>query len=355
MEGSLPGEVPDSDGELAPPPRDETQQIKEEAPAKGLIPGMTKRMATRDLEMARVAAMPLFQRWAYHLITWPGFETFMGLVVIANGALIGREITYKSAIPLGCDESCKCEAKTPCVAVPEWIYFVNYGLLGVYVVEVALHLFVFRLEALHNSWVIFDLLLVVLGVTEVAISEAVDTSVLKTMMIVRWLRLARLARMARVFAQFKDLWTLVQGLLNTCKPLVATFVLTAGLFYIFACLGMELIHISTDLGMDHPYNDAVSYQYRHLMDAGMLMMQVASFDSIAGVYRPLTHQNMFILLYFWAGILICSVSLMNMITAIIVEGSMANAAEDKEVAKAQAEAKKKKTNGKTEDIIPRIG
>jgi len=326
----------DMDGE------NEKARLKEQtelAAAGGGKAGMMK-LAAKKLNLE---SMSPFRRWTFYLITWPGFDTIMGLVVVGNGITIGLETVYKSRIPLGCDEECKCESQIPCVAVPSWVRLVDYAFLGSYTIELGLRFVVFQRETLRNPWVRFDFFLVFVGLIDVIVSVVGrGAAVLKQMMLLRMLRLARLARMLRLMAQFANLWTLVQGLLLTFVPLVWTLVVTSILMFIFAVLGMEIFDINMDLPLNHPFNVAVQYEFRHFMDAGMLMMQVASFDNICGVYRPMTKQSTPIFLFFWLAILIFSIALMNLITAIIVEGSMSMAAQDKEVAKMLLASKKKK-------------
>eukprot|EP00913_Durusdinium_trenchii_P014936 g14010.t1 len=141
-------------------------------------------------------------------------------------------------------------------------------------------------------------------------------------MLVRLLRLARLARALRLMVQFQTLWQLVQGLFHSIGTILWTFLLVMLLMYIAAVTGMELIKVDTDLPVNHPYNAAAAACFRDTMDAILTLLQVFSFDSIGGIYKPLAKQNWFCFVYFILAMLILSIALMNLVTAVMVNSSL---------------------------------
>eukprot|EP00933_Yihiella_yeosuensis_P081106 TRINITY_DN94648_c0_g1_i1.p1 TRINITY_DN94648_c0_g1~~TRINITY_DN94648_c0_g1_i1.p1 ORF type:complete len:357 (-),score=61.72 TRINITY_DN94648_c0_g1_i1:130-1119(-) len=141
-------------------------------------------------------------------------------------------------------------------------------------------------------------------------------------------------------SQFQTLWALVQGLLY-CVPILAwTFLLVMILIYLFAVMGMEFIQVDPDLPQDHPYNVAVQENFSDLGDAIMILLQCFSLDSIAGVYRPLVKHRVILFFYFMSVILLLSIALMNLVTAIMVDSSMDQANADKDTIKALESARK---------------
>ncbi|CAL1150064.1 unnamed protein product [Cladocopium goreaui] len=114
------------------------------------------------------------------------------------------------------------------------------------------------------------------------------------------------------------------------------------LMYIAAVTGMELIKVDQELPVDHPYNAAASLCFRDTMDAILTLLQVFSFDSIGGIYRPLVKQNVFCFVYFVLAMLILSIALMNLVTAVMVNSSLDQASQDKEAKKAWEAARKAK-------------
>lgn len=71
----------------------------------------------------------------------------------------------------------------------------------------------------------------------------------------------------------------------------------------------------------------------------MTMLAFVSSDSISAVYAPLCMVRPPLIIFFILVILTVSVSLMNLVTAILVEGALANAANDKELSRHDLKAK----------------
>merc|ERR1719217_1385579 len=57
-------------------------------------------------------------------------------------------------------------------------------------------------------------------------------------------------------------------------------------------------------------------------------------DSIGSVYTPLVHKSPYLIAYFMCFLIVVSVSLMNLVTAVIVDGALEQSRQDKEVQKA---------------------
>merc|ERR1719160_471030 len=66
----------------------------------------------------------------------------------------------------------------------------------------------------------------------------------------------------------------------------------------------------------------------------LTLIQFVMVDSMAEIYWPLVHQNPALMIFFVAIIMVVPISLMNLVTAVIVEGSLEQATQDREVAKA---------------------
>eukprot|EP00931_Biecheleriopsis_adriatica_P060916 TRINITY_DN3659_c0_g1_i1.p1 TRINITY_DN3659_c0_g1~~TRINITY_DN3659_c0_g1_i1.p1 ORF type:complete len:650 (-),score=131.16 TRINITY_DN3659_c0_g1_i1:99-2048(-) len=280
----------------------------------------------------------------FRLISWWGFDAVVGLVIICNGVTIGMQTHYKVGVPLGCTESCKCDRpEAVCELIPPWVETLEFIFLAVYIIELFLRIFVFGCGVFSSRWVQFDAFLVLSAIVDTTLTQVqLDQEVLAQIMLVRMARLARLARAVRLIVQFQTLWQLVQGLMHSVSTLLWTFVMVMVLIFIFAVLGMELIKADLDLPLDHPYNVIAIDHFRSLADAIMILIQAFSWDSISAVYRPLVKHRWGLVFYFAAVLLILAVALMNLVTAIMVEGSLAQGEEDKEIKKALAAVKKKK-------------
>lgn len=286
-----------------------------------------------------------WRRPFYAIVVWPGFDSFIGIIILLNGMTIGFDTQAKAQIPIGCDENCNnCpNPNTVCLVTAPWVGYLDLVCYGIYIAELILRFISFGFSCLKSNWVKFDMFLVATATFDLILTmTALDIEFLKQVMLVRLLRLARLARLVRLVVQFKTLWKLVSGLMSCANTLFWTFLLISILSYIAALFGMDMITYDLSLPADHPYNLAVVENFGALDDAMFTLMQLFTFDSIGTIYRPLIQQRPLLFFYFMTVLLVLSIALMNLVTAIMVEGALAIAEEDKEVRKTYEQARKKR-------------
>lgn len=118
------------------------------------------------------------------------------------------------------------------------------------------------------------------------------------------------------------------------KTLLWTFVLLAAMIYMFALFGMEFVTVDLTIPLEHPYNVAALENFRGLNNAALFLLQAFSWDSIGAVYRPLIRHNFANFFYFMIVLLVNSIALANIVTAIMVEGALQQGNEDREAKKA---------------------
>jgi hypothetical protein len=117
------------------------------------------------------------------------------------------------------------------------------------------------------------------------------------------------------------------------------FLIMIALIYVFAVLGMELIRVVPDFG--YAYEDIANARFGSLGTAMMTLTQFMFLDNMVNVYFPLMLARPELGLYFFTFILLGSVSLMNLVTAIMVESSLRQAKDDQEAQKAWENLKRK--------------
>merc|ERR1712232_1402609 len=107
----------------------------------------------------------------------------------------------------------------------------------------------------------------------------------------------------------------------------------SGITYAFALCGMQIFP-PRDLNTDTEFNAAAVAHFGSLMDTMLIWLQLLTLDSAAAFYRilivdgemPLT-ASVYVITY----IMVVSIATMNLVTAVMVEGAMQQAAEDKEL------------------------
>eukprot|EP00931_Biecheleriopsis_adriatica_P019401 TRINITY_DN13229_c1_g1_i1.p1 TRINITY_DN13229_c1_g1~~TRINITY_DN13229_c1_g1_i1.p1 ORF type:complete len:575 (+),score=119.80 TRINITY_DN13229_c1_g1_i1:99-1823(+) len=263
------------------------------------------------------------------IIGMPAFDYVMGLVILTNSVLVGVEAQL--SIEYGDDEAKK---KFPGAVL-------DVCFILIYIIELCLRLAANGLTNFRDSWFIFDFFLVCLGcLTNMVLPLLVlifdltlDKGPLGFILVIRSVRLLRLIRALRMLKIFRTVWRLVFGLLTSGNAMMSTFFLLLLTLYIFACAGIELITKDEHLATHPDTAYIVSYHFGSLQRTLLTLMAFVCADSVAGVYAPLIIERPLLIVYFVGLLLMVSVALMNLVTAVLVEGALNNAAADKEVAK----------------------
>lgn len=278
-----------------------------------------------------------FLRWhALSLLSSQRFDMSIGFVILANSISIGVESSFDlQGKDLGAFEK------------------MEHVFLAVYSLELFLRFFAQGLNCLRSGWVIFDLVLVGMGVISTWVvtpimGKGAMADELGPLMVLRVMRLLRLARAVRLLVQFKTLWMLVRGLLSSAGTMIYTFSLIALILYVYACLGMELITKNPLALEDESFREAVEDHFSSIPHSMLTLTQFVTLDSAASIYKPLIRKDPFMLTaYFMSFILVVAVSLMNLVTAVIVEGALEQGKADREVQQAYELAKVK-------ELLPRV-
>jgi len=260
-----------------------------------------------------------------------GFDVFIGIIILINSVFIGVET----------------EMNLRGITASK-VWYMEYVFAVIYVIELGLRFFAHHLRCLNNNWVVFDCFLVLIsffsiGADIVAYNQGLEESAGGSLQVVKMLRLTRLLRTVRLIAQFRMLWLLIRGLLSTVSLMVNTVFLMGLVLFVYACIGVELIAKDEDLMSDEFYAE----RFDSFPSIMLTLFQIVWFDDASKIYYRLVKQRAFLLLYFLSFIMMVSVALMNLLTAIVVEGSFEQARNDREVA---AQSKKRLLT----QVLPRI-
>jgi len=169
-----------------------------------------------------------------------------------------------------------------------------------------------------------------IAILEQVLSVAVAGSAGQQIMILRLLRLFRLVRTFRMIKQIRSIWRLVYGLMNSSETMVAAFALLGLVLYVFGVLALQVISSDPALLGDPETQILIEDRFSSLGMTMMTLTQFVTVDSIASVYLPLIRQNPWLMFYFVPLILVVSISLMNLVTASLVEAALEHARQEKE-------------------------
>lgn len=266
-----------------------------------------------------------------HLLTSWKFDAFIGICICINSVMVGV------------DQQFRLEGRSADDPAVQAMTIMEQMFLTVYTVELAMRFFSLGLSCLSDHWVKFDLVLVILGIVNSWVLEQLmnDRDTLGPLMVLRTGRLLRLARTVRLLVKFQVLWMLVRGLLTSACTMLYTLVVLIVILYIFSCIGFELITNSSLRQKDPEFDAIVSEWFPEHFCIMLTLLQFVCLDSVGQIYRPLIIDQFHLLVYFTGIILVVPIVLMNLITAVIVNGFIEQAEQDKDQMASHEEHKRR--------------
>eukprot|EP00746_Dinoflagellata_sp_MGD_P142699 gnl/MRDRNA2_/MRDRNA2_75631_c0_seq1.p1 gnl/MRDRNA2_/MRDRNA2_75631_c0~~gnl/MRDRNA2_/MRDRNA2_75631_c0_seq1.p1 ORF type:complete len:768 (+),score=161.93 gnl/MRDRNA2_/MRDRNA2_75631_c0_seq1:86-2389(+) len=308
------------------------RSFKEPPARKSRYTGDARRTTMRNVSSTSYTSSLRYAEFVRNMkaiLLSPKFDAAVGVVIVLNSISIGLEMSYE------------LEGKDTAL-----LEMVEHVFLLVYMGELGMRFFCYGVYCLRNPWVAFDFVLVVTGVITSWIIVPIVGSLpagVGPLMILRVMRLFRLARAIRLLVQFKVLWMLVSGLLGSVGTIMYTFCLVSLITYVWACVGIELItkHQLAKGPDDDPFVAAVNTHFSSVPQTMLTFNRLLFVDSACDIYTPIVKGDKRLLLYFMLYTAVVSVALLNLVTAVIVEGALEQAEQDKEMQLAHEEQKKK--------------
>jgi len=187
---------------------------------------------------------PEFQTWSTprqqlaNLVESRKFDAIIGAVIAANCIVMILET----------DERASCADPESSACISGMILYTVFGnlFLAVYMVELGMKVYVYRLEFPQSSWNLFDLFIVALSL----VSE-VFGNLLPGISIARVFRAIRLAKVFRVLMVYKELYMIIFGFMSAMKAIIWASLLLFFLLTIWAIFAVELLHpVARDLAAE---------------------------------------------------------------------------------------------------------
>ncbi|CAE7268119.1 NaCP60E, partial [Symbiodinium pilosum] len=272
----------------------------------------SRRPEMRELPPLSEGIWPVVHALCKNIILSQWFECAISLVIVANSVLIGIE----SQLSLSGEGI-------------HWADQAEIGFLVIYTLEIAIRATALRWLVFRDGWFIFDFVLVISSFIEQAVSLSTGGSD-QQIMIMRLLRLFRLVRTFRMIKQIRSVWRLVYGLMNCGETMLSAFALLGLVLYVFGVLGLKIIREDPVLLANVETRLILEDRFSSLGVTMMTLTQFVTVDSIANIYLPIIRLNPWLSLYFTLLILVVSISLMNLVTATLVEAALEHARQEKE-------------------------
>ncbi|CAK0819850.1 unnamed protein product [Prorocentrum cordatum] len=286
------------------------------------------------------------RQFCLDLVSHPLFDMVMSTVIVLNSVCIGAELTMQPS---------------PDSGTPETRFFfviLKTIFLIIYVVELACRFCGSGTRCLRRAWVKFDFVLVVvcvidswfLPVVALIIGKSV-TQLLPGILFFRIFRLARVARALRLFAQFRSLWMLVSGLSSSFIVLVNIFLVLLVTIFVFSCVGVEVITNHSKGSAEGNFKDLVDQYWSSLPTIMLTLVQLTTLDAASAIYTPMIHEDSWLVLFFMPFLLLVSVILMNLITAVTIDAVRENLKNDHETQRLWSEHRMQELRPKLRNIF----
>jgi len=231
-------------------------------------------------------------------------------------------------------------------------------------VELVLRAIVFNWSFWCDQENHLDIFLVILSVLNTWIlgPAGIEADFLRKASVLRILRLVRIAKSFR--RQFKEMWQLLQGIVDSFETLVWTYVMMNVVLYFFAVLAtvlfskMELFDIDEeqkkDASLRRVYEDAkliIDEKFENVLKSMLTLFQIMTLDSWSDIMRPLMAVHAWCVIFFIVFITVSVFLLMNLITSVIVTQAFENGKADEAEKAADLEAEKERTVKELKDMF----
>ncbi|MCC5871379.1 MAG: ion transporter [Gammaproteobacteria bacterium] len=219
-------------------------------------------------------------------------------------------IIMLNAITLGLETSTFVQARAGGLLLR-----VEQVVLAIFVVEIAIKLYAFRLRFFTSGWNVFDF--VIVGIALVPASGPLAI-----------LRAFRILRILRLVTKIARLRHLVESLIRALPSIGWIVVLMLMVFYIFGVMGTKL------------FGEQFPAYFGHLGASLYSLFQIMTLESWSqGIARPVMAEFPFAWLYFLSFILITVFTVLNLFIGIIVNTMQEKHFEEEELRRSEMESR----------------
>lgn len=259
---------------------------------------------------------PIGRKKLYKLITHPLFEAICGLIILFNMVLVVFET----------------DASQQEGPPPFWIQVMTNMLLGVYSMELAVKLYVYRVDFFYEMWNVLDFFIV--GVDVVFLFIALIVSKLPSISILRVFRLVRLARAFKAAKSFHELHSLLRACACALKAIFWGMVMMILTLTVWGILAVQLIHpINKEIAVKKPWLyegcDRCPRAFATVFDSILtIWKQIVAGDSWGTLCEPIIEQETWTFMFFMLVFVTVALTMLNCILAVVVEAGAAAAQAD---------------------------
>jgi len=287
---------------------------------------------SKAFAIARSYKAPL---WAKRIMTGHRMEYFFGILILANGIMIGLET--------------ELAARDVAEGHPKEFFYTDLFFVLVFAVELALRLTNegirrFYCKSDNRTWAYIDTFIVAVSILQLGLEIKMRTmdsnldtfrgaSSLRALRIVRLLRLVRILRFTRLMHFARALRTMVHQLLSTLKSLFWAVLLLMMIIYLFAILFTQAVTAHAhDVFQDGATFEEMEslQQYWKSIPVSMLSLYMAITGGInwKEVIEPLSEVGTVYTAIFIGYIILAQLAVLNILTGVFCQNAIESAAQD---------------------------
>ncbi len=226
-----------------------------------------------------------------------GFRNFIMTLIVFNAITLGLETyPYEGAW------------------FTTWLPIMDRVIVGVFVVEILLKLFVYRHRFFLNGWNWFDLAVIIISILPAAGGFSV-------------LRALRIVRAFRLFSVMPDLRKVVEALLRAIPGMGAVIAVLGLMFYVSAVMATKF------------FSESNPERFGSLGESAFALFQVMTLEGWAtDVALPVMEFHPWAWIFFLVFIVLTSFAVLNLFIAIIVDSLQAKHFDEEEARDLEADA-----------------
>jgi len=261
---------------------------------------------------------------ARDIVMHKSFETAMAILILSNCMVIGWQ----------------AELRHPEGAVKAINMLLEHVFTLAFLVELVLRSLVYNWTFWFDKENHLDIFLVFLSILNSWILTPfnIKADFLRKATVLRILRLVRIARNFK--RQFKEMWQLLRGLVDSFETLFWTYVMMLALLYFFAITATTLFGKMGAFDADPGAKKIAEDNFGDVMMSMLTLFQIMTLDSWTSIARPLMAVQVWSIFFFIIFITVSNILLMNLITSVIVTQAFEHSKEDKEEMQADLEAER---------------
>lgn len=215
-------------------------------------------------------------------------------------------------------------------AVPRWLHISNYGLLGLYMVELIAKIYVHRLSFFCDEMNIMDFAIVLADVVMIPLEESLGS--VPAMSMLRIFRLVRLTRAFRAASMFPELKLLLLGFASAIKAIFWGIMMIVLQLTVWSILAVQLLN---------PINQELTEHYERVgcdrcphafesvwMSFLTFFQQVVAGDSWGEVSLPVLQYAPWAILILLPVLVSTQLGMLNLILAVICQAATQASAAD---------------------------